>query len=93
MRRHFDFAENINYKVIPHIDGTPAIRQLTSRRLQELEISECWVGPVHGRAAAERAGPDLPAAGARAARGLFLARQLHARRRDACSTTTWRRPT
>ena len=45
MRRHFDFAENINYKVIPHIDGTPAIRQLTSRRLQELEVSECWVGP------------------------------------------------
>ena len=45
MRRHFDFAENINYKVIPHIDGTPAIRQLTARRLQELEIAECWSGP------------------------------------------------
>jgi acetoacetate decarboxylase len=45
MRRHFDFAENINYKVIPHIDGTPAIRQLTARRLQELEIAECWAGP------------------------------------------------
>jgi acetoacetate decarboxylase len=45
MRRHFDFAENINFKVIPHIDGTPAIRQLTARRLQELEIAECWTGP------------------------------------------------
>ena len=78
MRRHFDFAENINYKVIPHIDGTPAIRQLTSRRLQDLDVSECWVGPCTGRAAAERSGPALPAAGARAARRVFLARQLHA---------------
>ncbi|MFL5961414.1 MAG: acetoacetate decarboxylase [Gaiellaceae bacterium] len=45
MRRHFDFRNNINYKVIPHVDGSPAIRQLTSRRLAELEVSECWVGP------------------------------------------------
>jgi acetoacetate decarboxylase len=45
LRRHFDFAENINYKVIPHIDGSPAIRQLTARRLSELEIQECWTGP------------------------------------------------
>ena len=37
LRRHFDFAENINYKVIPHIDGTPAIRQLTARRLEQLD--------------------------------------------------------
>ena len=39
MRRHFDFAENINYKVIPHIDGTPAIRQLTARRLPRRSMS------------------------------------------------------
>jgi acetoacetate decarboxylase len=45
LSRHFDFAENINYKVIPHIDGSPAIRQLTARRLGELEIHECWTGP------------------------------------------------
>ena len=45
MRRHFDFAENINYKVIPHIDGTPAIRQLTARRLAEVDVHECWTGP------------------------------------------------
>ena len=45
MRQHFDFTENINYKVIPHIDGTPAIRQLTARRLHDLEIAECWTGP------------------------------------------------
>ncbi len=45
LRRHFDFAENINYKVIPHVDGTPAIRQLTVRRLAEIDVHECWVGP------------------------------------------------
>jgi acetoacetate decarboxylase len=43
--RHFDFAENINYKLIPHIDGTPAIRQLTARRLTDVRVHECWAGP------------------------------------------------
>jgi acetoacetate decarboxylase len=45
MRRHFDFTENINYKLIPSIDGTPAIRQLTARRLTDVEVKECWIGP------------------------------------------------
>ena len=45
MRRHFDFTENINYKLIPHIDGTPAIRQLTARRLSDVRVHECWSGP------------------------------------------------
>jgi acetoacetate decarboxylase len=45
MRRHFDFTENINYKVVPHIDGTPAIRQLTARRLADVVVHECWSGP------------------------------------------------
>jgi acetoacetate decarboxylase len=45
LRRHFDFTENINYKVIPHIDGTPAIRQLTARRLADVHVHECWTGP------------------------------------------------
>ena len=45
MRRHFDFTENINYKLIPHIDGTPAIRQLTARRLSDVHVHECWTGP------------------------------------------------
>jgi acetoacetate decarboxylase len=45
MGRHFDFRNNINYKVIPHIDGSPAIRQLTARRLADVEIAECWTGP------------------------------------------------
>lgn len=45
MHGHFDFTENINYKIIPNIDGTPAIRQLTARRLAEVEVFECWAGP------------------------------------------------
>lgn len=45
LRAHFDFTENFNYKVVPGIDGTPAIRQLTARRLSDLRIDECWTGP------------------------------------------------
>jgi acetoacetate decarboxylase len=45
MLGHFDFRENIAFKSIPSIDGTPAIRQLTARRLAELEIRECYAGP------------------------------------------------
>jgi acetoacetate decarboxylase len=45
MKAHFDFATNLNLKVIDHIDGTPAIRQLTSRRLADVVIHECWTGP------------------------------------------------
>ena len=45
MKAHFDFATNLNLKVIDHIDGRPAIRQLTSRRLAEVVVHECWTGP------------------------------------------------
>jgi acetoacetate decarboxylase len=45
LKRHFDFAENINLKAIDHIDGRPAIRQLTARRLAEVVVHECWGGP------------------------------------------------
>jgi acetoacetate decarboxylase len=41
----FDFAVNLNYKVIPHIDGRIAVRQITSRRLAEVTVHECWTGP------------------------------------------------
>lgn len=41
----FPFATNINLKAIDHIDGTPAIRQLTSRSLTDVKISQCWRGP------------------------------------------------
>ena len=40
-----DFTNNFNLKAIDHIDGTPAIRQLTSRRLANIQVHECWEGP------------------------------------------------
>jgi acetoacetate decarboxylase len=42
---HFPFRTNINLKAVDHIDGTPAIRQLTSRALADVEVTECWRGP------------------------------------------------
>lgn len=45
MVQHFDFRTNLNLKAIDHIDGRPAIRQLTSRRLSDVRIHECWSGP------------------------------------------------
>ena len=45
LNRHMDFALNLNLKAINHIDGTPAIRQLTSRRLADMHVHECWSGP------------------------------------------------
>ena len=45
LTRHFDFAENINLKAVDHIDGRPAIRQLTARRLADVVVHECWSGP------------------------------------------------
>jgi len=41
----FDFARNLNYKVVQHIDGRPAIRQITSRRLTDVKVHECWADP------------------------------------------------
>lgn len=41
----FPFATNINLKAVDHIDGTPAIRQLTSRSLAQVTVHECWRGP------------------------------------------------
>ena len=45
LSQHFDFAENINLKAVDDIDGRPAIRQLTARRLAEVTVHECWSGP------------------------------------------------
>lgn len=45
LKSHFDFSVNINLKAIDHIDGKPAIRQLTSRKLAKVKIHECWRGP------------------------------------------------
>lgn len=45
LQRLMPFTININYKVIPHIDGRPAIRQLTSRKLANVRLRGCWTGP------------------------------------------------
>lgn len=45
IKPHFDFATNINLKAVDHIDGRPAIRQLTSRKLAEVVVHEAWEGP------------------------------------------------
>ena len=42
---YFDFTTNLNLKALDHIDGRPAIRQITSRRLAKLDIAEVWRGP------------------------------------------------
>lgn len=41
----FDFSLNLNYKVVPHIDGRIAVRQITSRRLAAVQVHECWSDP------------------------------------------------
>ncbi|ODT81712.1 MAG: acetoacetate decarboxylase [Pelagibacterium sp. SCN 64-44] len=46
LRQHFDFAINLNLKATNHIDGRPAIRQITSRSLTDLVVHECWRGPA-----------------------------------------------
>lgn len=45
LKARFDFSVNLNLKAIDHISGRPAIRQLTSRRLANVKIHECWRGP------------------------------------------------
>ncbi len=40
------FATNLNYKVVPHVTGETAIRQLTARTLQDVVVHECHVGPA-----------------------------------------------
>jgi acetoacetate decarboxylase len=41
----FDFSLNLNFKLIHHIDGRPAVKQITSRQLSDVKIHECWRGP------------------------------------------------
>ncbi len=45
LKPHFDFATNLNLKSVDHINGEPAIRQLTSRCLADVTVHEAWVGP------------------------------------------------
>ncbi|HST39072.1 MAG TPA: acetoacetate decarboxylase [Conexibacter sp.] len=45
LNAHFPFAENLNLKLIPQIDGTPALAQITARKLADVRVHECWRGP------------------------------------------------
>jgi acetoacetate decarboxylase len=49
VRRRVDFVTNINLKIIPQIDGRPALRQLTARDLTDIEVTGCWAGPGTSR--------------------------------------------
>jgi acetoacetate decarboxylase len=40
-----NFKTNFNLKIIDHIDSRPAIRQITSRKLANVVVHECWSGP------------------------------------------------
>jgi len=42
---YFDFTTNLNLKAVDHIDGQPAIRQITSRKLGNMRVHEAWTGP------------------------------------------------
>jgi acetoacetate decarboxylase len=46
LRSRVDLVTNINFKVINHIDGRPAIKQLTARDLTDFTVHECWEGPA-----------------------------------------------
>ena len=46
LEKIFDFRRNINHKVIPNIDGTPGMNQITSRTLKDVEVLDFWIGPV-----------------------------------------------
>ncbi len=38
------FATNVNLKIIPHVDGTPAIKQITARTFENIVVREVWTG-------------------------------------------------
>jgi acetoacetate decarboxylase len=41
----YDFSINLNFKLIHHINGRPAVKQITSRQLSDVKVHECWCGP------------------------------------------------
>lgn len=43
-RTTYDFSQNLNFKLIRQIDGRPAVKQITSRKLSDVKIHECWRG-------------------------------------------------
>lgn len=41
----FDFGVNLNLQTIRHIDGRPAVWEITTRRLTDIDLRGCWSGP------------------------------------------------
>ncbi len=84
LHEHFDFRENINYKLIPDIatdgprSGSPRPRTPAGGRAA---MHECWhAASARSSFVPTHAGrPSPAAAGARTARRVLLARRLHAR--------------
>lgn len=46
LEKVFEFKRNINHKVIPNIDGSIGMNQITARTLKDVEVIESWIGPV-----------------------------------------------
>lgn len=44
LTRLANFKRNINLKIVPNVDGTPALCQLTARIFDDVRIHECWAG-------------------------------------------------
>lgn len=44
VRGRVDLITNINLKILPNIDATTALRQLTARDLTDVVVHECWTG-------------------------------------------------
>lgn len=44
LNRIVNFRTNINLKIVPGVDGNPAICQLTARQFADVRFHECWIG-------------------------------------------------
>lgn len=46
LARPVSFVTNVNLKMIPHVDGSPAVKQITARDLEQVKVYEVWTGPA-----------------------------------------------
>ena len=46
LARPVSFVTNVNLKIVPHVDGSSAIRQITARDLESVRVQEVWTGPA-----------------------------------------------
>lgn len=46
LARPVAFTTNVNLRIVPHADGSPAIMQLTARDLADVQVREVWTGPA-----------------------------------------------